>query len=114
MDANTLKHWRMTIKKSLADLAAIPFPEVVDMNARTVFDESVDAYLVMVEGWQEVRRLHGCLAHVEIRGDKIWILQDGTERGIAADLLDAGVPRDRIVLGFKSPHSRGHTRFAVA
>jgi hypothetical protein len=29
MDANTLTHWRQTIKKILSDLAAIPFPDVV-------------------------------------------------------------------------------------
>jgi XisI protein len=89
-------------------------PEVVNMNAKTVFDETTDAYLVVVEGWQDVRRLHGYMAHVEIRGDKIWVMQDGTEYGIAAELMDAGIPKDRIVLGFKPPQSRTRTQFAVA
>jgi hypothetical protein len=51
---------------------------------------------------------------VEIKGDKIWIQQDGTENGVAADLVAAGIPRDQIVLGFKSPQSRTLTHFAVA
>ncbi len=114
MDTNTLNHWRGSIKRILTDLAAIPFPDVVTMSAKTVFDEASDVYLVVVEGWQGVRRLHGCLVHVEIKGDKVWIQQDGTEHGIAGDLLAAGIPRDRIVLGFKSPQSRGHTQFAEA
>lgn len=114
MDANTLNHWRRTIKKILADLAAIPFPEVVTMSAKTVFDEAADVYVVLVEGWQDVRRLHGCLVHVEIKGDKIWVQQDGTEDGIVADLLAAGIPQDCIVLGFKSPQARALTHFAVA
>ena len=29
--------------------------------------------------------------HVEIKGDKIWVQQDGTEDGVAADLLAAGI-----------------------
>ncbi len=114
MDPDTLNHWRRTIKQILADLAAIPFPEVVTMSAKAVFDEGADVYLVVVEGWQDVRRLHGCLAHVEIKGDKIWVQQDGTEDGVAADLLAAGIPKDCIVLGFKSPQSRAFTQFAVA
>ena len=114
MDANTLNHWRQTIKKTLTDLAAIPFPEVVTMSAKTVFDEQSDVYLVIVEGWQDVRRLHGCLVHLEIKEDKIWVQQDGTEHGVATDLLAAGAPKDRIVLGFKSPQSRALTPFAVA
>jgi XisI protein len=113
VDTDTLNHWRRTIEKILTDLAAIPFPEVVTMTAKTVFDEAADIYLVIVEGWQGVRRLHGCLVHVAIKGDKIWIQQDGTEDGVAGDLLAAGIPKDRIVLGFKSPQSRAFTGFAV-
>lgn len=114
MDPNTLNHWRSTIKRILTDLAAVPFPEVVTMSAKTVFDEAADVYLVVVEGWQDVRRLHGCLVHVEIKGDKIWVQQDGTEDGVVADLLAAGISKDCIVLGFKSPQSRALTEFAVA
>jgi XisI protein len=114
MDPNTLNHWRRTIKRILTDLAAVPFPEVVTMSAKTVFDEAADVYLVVVEGWQDVRRLHGCLVHVEIKGDKIWVQQDGTEDGVVADLLAAGISKDCIVLGFKSPASRQYTGFAVA
>ena len=114
MDAATVNHWRRTIKTILTALAAIPFPEVVTMTAKTVFDEAADVYLVVVEGWQDVRRLHGCLVHVEIKGDKIWVQQDGTEDGVVADLLAAGIPKDCIVLGFKSPQSRAHTQFAVS
>src|SRR5437868_3893229 len=87
MDTNTLNHWRQTIKDILKPLAAIPFPDVVTMRATTVFDDTTNVYLVVVEGWQDVQRLHGCLVHVEIKGDKIWIQQDGTEHGVAGDLL---------------------------
>jgi hypothetical protein len=114
MEPTTLNQWRGIIRQILSDLAAVPFPDVVTMSAKTVFDEASDVYLVVVEGWQDVKRLHGCMAHVEIKGDKIWVQQDGTERGIASDLVAAGVPQDCIVLGFKSPHARRYTQFAVA
>jgi len=29
------------------------------------------------------RRVHGCLVHIDIIEDKIWIQADGTERGLA-------------------------------
>ena len=114
MDTSALNHWRCTIKKILMDLAAIPFPTVVNMSAKTVFDETAEVYMVVVEGWQDVRRLHGCLVHLEIKGDKIWVQQDGTEEGVVADLLAAGIAKDCIVLGFKSPQFRALTDFAMA
>jgi hypothetical protein len=64
--------------------------------------------------FQNDRRVHGCLVHVDIINGKIWIQRDGTERGIANELVEAGVPRDHIVLGFRSPAVRKHTEFAVA
>lgn len=45
---------------------------------------------------------------------KIWIQRDGTEEGIAADLERAGIAKDQIVLGFRSPEVRPYTGYAVA
>jgi hypothetical protein len=37
-----------------------------------------------------------------------------TEDGIATDLLEAGVPKEDIVLAFHAPEMRPYTEFAVA
>ena len=58
--------------------------------------------------------MHGAIIHVDLRGDKVWIQHDGTERGIPEDLLEAGIPREQIALGFHSPEVRRYTDFAVA
>ena len=116
MDTATLNEWRRLIKRFLTELAAVPYAGKAPPKAKSVFDESADACLVVVEGWDDVLRLHGCVAHLEIRGDKIWILLDGTAYGLTTELVTAGVPKDHIVLGFKSPRNRAQlqTGFAVA
>jgi XisI protein len=43
-----------------------------------------------------------------------WIQRDGTEHGIARELVEAGVTKDRIVLAFRSLEMRRMTDFAVA
>ena len=63
-------------------------------------------------GW-DGRRVHGCLAHVDLIDGKIWIQRDGTEDGLARDFEAAGVPKDRIVLAFRSPGIRRYTGYAV-
>ncbi len=112
MDPETLKTWRDLIIKMLRPLVEIPYPKGVNLKCKMVVDQASDIYLVICEGWEGPRRLHGVMAHVEIRGDKIML--DGTEYGLANELLDAGVPKDRIVLGFKRPQTREHTGLAVA
>jgi len=41
-------------------------------------------------------------------------IRDGTEYGIAQELLDAGIPMSRIVLAFRSLERRRRTDFAVS
>lgn len=68
----------------------------------------------MADYFEFSERLHGCLLHLKIQDGKIWIEQDGTENGIANDLIAAGIPQNEIVLGFYSYAARKYTDFAVA
>lgn len=79
----------------------------------TVFDTANDHYLLIEAGWHGEERDYGSLIHLDIKGGKIWIQHDGTEVGLANELLALGVPKDDIVLGFHSPFMRQHTEFAT-
>ena len=48
------------------------------------------------------------------RSDKIWIQFDGTSTGIALELVESGIPKEDIVLGFRPPHIRPRTGLGVA
>jgi hypothetical protein len=85
-----------------------------DVQIEVIFDESNDHYELMYAGWNGPYRIHGSVLHIDIRNEKIWIQHDGTEDGVAEELVTAGIPRDCIVLAFKSPELRSHTDFAVA
>jgi len=79
----------------------------------TVFDPNNDRYLVVSVGWQGIKRVHGVLIHIDIINNKVWIQRDGTEFGIAKDLVIKGIPKSDIVLGFHSPEIRQHTEYAT-
>ena len=83
------------------------------IETQTVFDRTNDHYLIVHVGWGRHRRVHGVLAHIDLVGEKIWIQMDGTEVGLANELVQAGVPREQIVLGYRIPEIREHTGFAV-
>lgn len=64
-------------------------------------------------GWDDKKHIHRATLHLEIINGKIWIQNDDTEDGVAIELLNAGVPKEHIVLGFKHPSVRPHTEFAA-
>ena len=54
------------------------------------------------------------MLHVNIIDNKPWIQHDGTEEGIALELVAAGIPKEQIVLGFRPLEQRKYTEFAVS
>ncbi|ALB43189.1 fatty-acid oxidation protein subunit alpha [Anabaena sp. WA102] len=78
-----------------------------------IFDSERNSYLVVHVGWHNNERAYGTVIHVDIRDGKIWIQRDLTEEGVASELVELGVPKTDIVLGFKSPFVREFTGFAV-
>ncbi|NEO25694.1 MAG: XisI protein [Kamptonema sp. SIO4C4] len=85
-----------------------------EMEVQLIIDRERHHYLLMLVGWHEQRRDYGSLIHIDLKGGKIWIQSDGTEVGVANELVDAGVPQHDIVLAFKSPFKRQFTEYAVS
>ena len=110
---DTLDTYRQIIYNVLSEYVRLQYA-YGEIQNETIFDRQADRYLVMSVGWQRVKRIHGCLIHVDIINDKVWIQRDGTEDGIADKLVAAGIPKEKIVLGFHTPDARQHTEFAVA
>ena len=71
-------------------------------------------YLLMDIGWDNTGRVHAVVFHLRIQDGKIWLEWDGTEHGITQELLEAGIPKEDIVLAFYRPERRVLTEFAVA
>ena len=81
---------------------------------QTLFDDEQQRYLLLDVGWYENEYIHHAPIHIDIIDDKIWVQYDDTEEGVATALLEAGVPKSGIVLGFRPPKVRPYTEFAVS
>jgi hypothetical protein len=111
---DTLDTYRQIIETILTEHTKIPYAHG-DIQTEVVFDRVNDRYLLMNVGWEDDgRRVHGSLAHIDIISGKVWIQRDGTEDGLARELVEAGIPKAHIVLGFRAPEIRPHTGYAVA
>lgn len=104
---------RTIIERVLHDYIHIPYA-YGDLKAEAVFDRANDRYIVVTVGWDSGMRVYAVLVHIDVIGEKVWIQHDNTEDGIATELVQAGIPKERIVLGFRSPDVRQYTDFAVA
>jgi hypothetical protein len=79
-----------------------------------MFDEHSDNYLIVDLGWDRTGRVHAVPLHLRIRNEKIWVEVDNTDCGIVQELLDAGISKEQIVIGFHRPERRELMDFAVA
>lgn len=108
----TLEECRQKICQIISEYAAIPYAHG-EIARQTIFDSESDRYLLMIVGREGKKYVHGCIIHVDIIDNKIWIHRDGTEYEIANELVDLGIPKQQIVLGFHAPEARKYTEFAV-
>ncbi|MFN8489399.1 MAG: XisI protein [Caldilineaceae bacterium] len=88
-------------------------PSSPEIETQVIFDTTRDHYQLVTVGWQKHRRIYGCILHIDIKDNKVWIQHNGTERLVAEELVESGIPKDRIVLGFHSAFTRQFTDFAV-
>jgi hypothetical protein len=105
---------RDVIERLLTEYASVPYAHG-NVETQTVFDRASNHYLLMIVGDEgRRRRVHGCLVHIDLKGDEILIQRDGTEHGMAPDLARAGISPDRIVLAFHSAGPRLYSDFVAA
>ena len=109
---DTLASYRDVIQVLLSDYAATPISNG-DIDCYTVFDTQKDHYQVMNVGWDGYRRVYGCVLHLDVKDEKIWVEQNMTEMRVAQELVARGVKKEDIVLGFQAPDMRQYTEYAA-
>ena len=105
--------YRDVVEKVLKDYADFLGSDD-QVQVELVFDRERDRYLLVETGWHNGYRIYGTLLHIDLIDNKLWIQHDGTEEGIAGELVAAGIPKESIVLGFRSLEQRKHTEFAIS
>jgi hypothetical protein len=107
-----LEKYRTCVEQVLKDYSRYK-PAYGEIEVQLIFDQQRDHYQLNDVGWKKGVRVFGCILHLDIKDEKIWIQYDGTEDGIADDLMALGVPKEDIVLGFHPAYKRKYTGFAV-
>ena len=95
-----LDKYRQIICQFLRDFATD------DPEAKLIFDQEHDRFLVMHVGWRNDYRIYGCAIQLDLIDGKVWIQNNSTEVFVDRELIKRGIDAKDIVLGFRSPSIR--------
>lgn len=86
--------------------ALCPTDEVIENQLIT--DDEHGHYLLCAVGWEENDyREYATFLHIDVKTNgRVWIQHDGTDLKVALLLVERGIPKSEIVIGFRAPFRR--------
>ena len=111
---NKLNHYRQIIQNIVTEHAQ--YKQSHKEIERILFlDFECDDYSLMSVEIKGIRRVKNLILHLRIYEGKIRIECEKVQYEITHNLLDAGIPKEDIVLAFHDPETRAHIPgFAIA
>lgn len=108
-----INKYKAIIYKLLEKEANQAFDPELSVPRILVVDTSENRYILLAKGWQKKKYIHYFIYHIEIIDNKIWIHEDRTDTGFANVLVEEGIDKNDIVLGFLPEYTRSSSDFAV-
>lgn len=105
--------YRQAIKELISNYASLS-PSRGEVETQVIFDDEHGHYQLMFVGWERGLRVYGAVIHVDLIDNKAWLQYNGTELDLAQELVDKGIVREDIVIGFQPANLRKYSNFAVA
>lgn len=113
---NALKEQSQKVVLSILEEHAPHVPVNLRDTANQVISDYEHGHFQLVNiGWDGDAFKYNVIFHFDIKPDgKIWIQVNRTDIDIAAELVERGVEKSDIVIGFQPPRYRPYTGYAVA
>jgi hypothetical protein len=110
-----LNQYRQYILDLYEDYVNVHPSNLQSTENQLIIDEKRNHYQLVSIGWDKKMFRYSVIFHLDIKpDDKIWIQVNSTDRDIAEELEQMGVPKSDIVIGFQPPQYRQYTGYAVA
>ena len=92
--------YRKIIQSVLQKYARLFNQQPPGVDVLALCDQQIDTYAIINVGWDGNERMNSTNVLMRIINEKIWVEEDWTLYGFVDELLDAGVPKEDIVLAF--------------
>jgi hypothetical protein len=110
---NKLEYYSSKVIELLDEFAEIELSNMGSVENVVVADVDRHHYLFLHVGWLKGVFKHTCLIHLAIKDEKIWLQCNWTDWSVAEELIEKGVERNDIVLGFIPADQRQYTDYAA-
>jgi hypothetical protein len=86
-------------------------PQEDGVETQLVIDDVHRHYILFSVGWYDLQREYNAFLHLDVKSEgTVWIQHDGTDRRVAYWLIEKGVDKQDIVLGFRQAEIREEWR----
>lgn len=85
-----------------------------ELENQIIADTERNHFQLLRIGWRKNRFVHACPFHFDIKDGKIWIQQNRTDVEVDKSLMEMGVPKSDIVIGFLPAEMRAASGYATA
>ena len=85
-----------------------------EVEWQAIIDHNHGQYQLLSVGWHKSRYVFSVAFHFSLKAGKVWIMQNNTDRMIADELVEKGIAKHDIVLGFVPASAREASGFAVS
>jgi XisI protein len=111
-----LATYRAAIKKILGDFAAAVNRDKIakDLDLVCIFDDAQGLYMVYSIGWDKHDRISIPTLFIRIIEGKIWVEENWTEIELGEELMELGVAKEDICVGWVPPFMRDPEESVVA
>ncbi len=100
--------YKKIAKEIAQEIGQLGKPSNSKIETQFIFDDDRGHYLLYFSGWyNEEQRTYGCFLHIDVNENgQVWVQNDGTDMEIAKMLVEHGIPKKDIVLGYFAPYRR--------
>lgn len=102
-----VNQYKKIVRELILEIASMMPLEEDGVENQTITDDEHGHYLLFSVGWEGDNWQYASFAHIDVKPDgKVWLQHDGTDWRIAEQLVERGIPKNNIVVGFQPPHAR--------
>ncbi len=113
-----IEKYKKIVRKLVEDVVKLSPDDDDGIENQLITDDEHGHYLYFGVGWEKARDewFYATFIHIDVKATgRVWIQHDGTDLKIANQLIELGIPKSDIVIGFQPPYVRENMMdFAIA